>query len=146
MKATVTALKGTGLQVSAWNNDLVIIPGELLPESLPRYETEQYQADSSVSGTKSLTQSEEHYLTGRKADVMQTLRVGKKGLAGSGSKATIRGRITEQQTGEAAIGATMYIEETKAGTVTDQNGVLSMVLKPGSYTAVFAFMGLETKK
>jgi hypothetical protein len=146
ISATKMALKGTGLEVSAWNDNLVVLPGEKLPERLPRFEIQQLQSDSSALGSKTLTQSEERYLTGRKADVVQIIRVGKKGLAVSGSRVTIRGRITEQQTGEAAIGATMYLAETKAGAATDQNGVLSMVVKPGRYTAIFAFMGLETKK
>jgi len=59
---------------------------------------------------------------------------------------TILGRIIEQQTGEALIGATMFLEETKTGTATDQNGFLSLVLKPGTYNAIFAFMGMESKK
>jgi len=146
ISATEMALNGTGLKVSVWNDDLVVMPGETLPKGLPRFEIQQLQSDSSAPGTRALTRSEERYLTGRKADVMQTLRVGKKGLAGSRSRVTIRGRITEQQTGEAVIGATMYLQETRAGTATDQNGFLSLVLKPGRYTAVFAFMGLETKK
>ncbi|MEI7499253.1 MAG: carboxypeptidase-like regulatory domain-containing protein [Bacteroidota bacterium] len=146
ISATEMALKGTGLKVSMWNNNLIIMPGEILPEGLPSFEIQQLQPDSSSQGTKALTQSEERYLTGRKVDAMQTLRVGKKGLTAKGSKVTIRGRITEQQTGEALIGATMYLVETKAGTATDQNGFLSLVLKAGSYTAVFTFMGLETKK
>jgi hypothetical protein len=146
ISATRIALNGTGLGVSAWNNDLVIMPGEPLPESLPRFETQQLQADTTALGAKTLTQSEERYLTGRKADALPTLRIGKKGVVGSGSRVTIRARITEQETGEALIGATMYLEETKSGTATDQNGFLSFMVKPGTYTAVFAFMGLETKK
>jgi len=146
ISATALALKGTGLEVSVWNNDLVVMPGEKLPATLPRFEVQQIQSDSSTTGTKTLTQSEEQYLTGRKPDVIQTLRVGKKGIAASGSRVAVRGRITEQQTGEALIGATMFLEETKTGTATDQNGFLSLMLKPGSYTAVFAFMGMETRK
>jgi hypothetical protein len=120
--------------------------GEMLPERLPGFEIQQLRSDSSAPGTRALTQSEERYLTGRKADAMQTLRVGKKGLAGSRSRVTIRGRITEQQTGEVLIGATMYLAETNAGAATDQNGFLTLVVRPGSYTAVIAFMGMETKK
>jgi hypothetical protein len=146
ISATEMALNGTGLKVSVWNDDLVVMPGETLPKGLPRFEIQQLQSDSSAPDTRALTRSEERYLTGRKADVMQTLRVGKKGLAGSRSRVTIRGRITEQQTGEALIGATVYLEETKTGSATDMNGFLSLVLKPGSYTAVFTFMGMETKK
>jgi len=144
--AVEMALEGTGFVVSVWNDNLVVLPGEQLPEELPRFEMQQEPSDSSSSGTRTLTRSEERYLMGRKVDVIQTLQVGKKGAAGSGSWATIRGRITEQQTGEAVIGATMFLEETRAGAATDQNGMLSLVLKPGRYTAVFAFMGLETRK
>ncbi|NQV03619.1 MAG: TonB-dependent receptor, partial [Bacteroidia bacterium] len=146
LSATEIALIGTGLKLSVWNDHLVVMPGEILPARLPRFEIQQLQSDSSSPGIKELTQSEERYLIGRKADVMQTIRVGKKGVAGSGSRVTIRGRITEQQTGEAVIGATMFVEETKTGTATDLNGFLSLEMKPGNYIAVFAFMGLETEK
>lgn len=144
--AAELALKGTSLQVSTWNNDLVLLPGEKLLPELPRFETGQEQDNTLATGEKPLTQSEERYMTGRKADVTQTMQIGKKGLNGTKSMVTIRGRITEQQTGEPVIGATMFIEDLKSGTATDQNGFLSMVIKPGSYTAVFAYMGLETRK
>ncbi|MEI7663553.1 MAG: TonB-dependent receptor [Bacteroidota bacterium] len=140
------ALKGTSLKVSVWNHNLVVMPGEVLPAELPRYELQQTRSDSLAAIGAALTQSAERYLTGRKADVLQTLRVGKKGLASGDSRVTIRGRITDQQTGEALIGATIYVKESNSGAATDQNGFLSLVLKPGSYTAVVAFMGMESKK
>jgi hypothetical protein len=138
-------LTGTGLKVSVWNNDLVILPGETLPKNLPVFNMQQLHSDTGVR-VSAITQSEERILTGRKTEGLQTLRVGKKGISGKNARVTIRGRITEQQTGEALIGATVYLEETKAGAATDQNGFLSLVLKPGNYTAVFTFMGMETKK
>jgi hypothetical protein len=144
--AVLLAVEGTGLQVSVWNQDIVLLPGEKLPEKLPGFESYQQKTDSAAEREKSVTESEARYLIGRKADVTQTLQIGKKGLAGTKSMVTIRGRITEQQTGEPVIGATMFIEETKSGTATDQNGFLSLVIKPGSYTASFAFMGLESRK
>jgi len=146
LSAVKKALAGTGLEVSVWNRQLILMPGEILPAELPRFEIQKLKADTAGQGARGLTQSEERYLTGRKADVLQILRIGKKGVAASGSKVTILGRLAEQQTGEVLIGATMYLKEINAGTVTDQNGFLSMVLKPGRYTAVFAFMGMETKK
>ncbi len=144
--AVEMSLTGTKLAVSEWNGNLVVLPGEKLPPGLPVFETQQPLSDTSAKEGKALTQSEERYLTGRKADAMQILRVGKKGYTRSGANVTIRGRITELQTGEGLIGATMYLSEIKTGTATDRNGILSLVLKPGSYTAVFAFMGLETRK
>jgi len=146
VSAVEKALKGTSLRVSVWNNNLLVMPGEILPSGLPEYETQQPKPDSTGMASAALTRSAERYLTGRKADVMKTLRVGKKGLAGSDARVTIRGRITEVESGEALIGATMYVKENHGGAATDQNGFLSLVLKPGSYTAVFAFMGMETKK
>ena len=146
LSAMKRALTGTRLEVSVWNNNIVVMPGEILPETLPGFEEQQVSADTSTTGAKGRTQSEERYITGRKAEIIQTIRIGKKGLAGTRKTVTIRGRVTEQQTGEAVIGATVFIEETKAGAATNQNGYLTLTLKPGNYTAVFAFMGLETKK
>jgi len=146
ISAVERALEGTGLEVSLWNNDLVLLPGEKLISELPRFETVHVPSDTTSSIDKTLTRSEERYLTGRKADVTETMQIGKRELSGSKAKVTIRGRITEQQTGVPVIGATMYLEELKSGTATDQNGFLSFVLKPGNYTAVFNCMGLEKKK
>lgn len=144
--AVERVLQGTGLTVSDWNGDLILMPGVSLPMELPDYQPFRIDSDTGMTGGRELTSSEERYLTGRKADVTETLRIGKKGMAGGKGTVTIRGRITEQQTGEPVIGATMYLEETKGGTATDQNGYLSMVIRPGSYTAEFAYMGLETRK
>jgi len=144
--AVQQALKGTKLSMAVWNDNIVVLRGETLPETLPRYDEELPGSDSSGKAGKALTRSEERYLTGRKADVLERLSIGRKGRAGGSSWVTIRGRITEQQTGEALIGATMYIDELNAGAASDQNGILSMVVRQGSYTATFAFMGMETKK
>jgi len=144
--AVEQALKGSGLEVSSWNNGLVILPGEKLPRELPHFEIKKVKSDTTGGLAKQQTQSEGRYLRGRKPDVTKILQVGKHGLASRNSKVTIRGRITELQTGEPVIGATMYLEEIKSGTSSDQNGFLSMALKPGNYIAVFAYMGLESKK
>ena len=145
LEAVNKALEGTRLQVSPWHGHLVVMPGTTLPLSLPDYRYDQAEPEKPAEAGKSLTESEERYLTGRKPDVTQTLVVGSKGSQ-SREKATIRGRITEQQTGEPVIGATMYVEETGGGTATDQNGFLSLVLKPGKYNVVFAYLGLQTIK
>jgi hypothetical protein len=145
-EATEIVLQNSGLHVSTWNGNLVILPNEKLPDKLPRFEVEQESADTSGVSAEVLTESERRYLIGRKPDVTEVLRIGKKGAAPGNTSVTIRGRIIEQETGAPVIGATMFLEELKSGTASDPNGFLSMVLKPGTYTAVFAYMGLETKK
>jgi hypothetical protein len=144
--AVEMALKGTNLKVSAWNGGLLILPGETLPSSLPLFETQSTQAKDTAGGQKAMTRTEERYITGNKAEPVQTIRVGRKGSAGKTSWVTIRARITEQQSGEPVIGATLFLQETRTGSATDRNGYLSLVLKPGTYTAVFSCVGLQSKK
>ncbi len=140
------ALSGTKLKVSVWNGGLVILPAERLPARLPDYSAGAEQESIIDSLEEALTQSEARYLTGRKADVTQTIRIGSNGKPGVKGTVTIRGRIIEEQTGLPVMGATMFIEELKSGTASDPDGFLTMVIKPGSYTAVFAYVGLERKK
>lgn len=121
-------------------------PGVEIPDRLPDWrsgtETGTEVRDEEVMKTR----SEERYLTGRRADVPQVMQVGRKELSRPGSEARVRVRVIEMQTGEPVIGATMFVEETKNGAATDMNGFLSMILRTGTYTAIFASMGLETKK
>ena len=140
------ALKENALQVSVWHNNLVLLPGEKLLHALPEYVQKISTPGLDDGKGKSLTESEERYLTGRKADVMKTIKIGKAGAGKPGAKATVLGRIFDQETGEAVIGVTVYIDETKNGAVSDLNGYVSLVLKPGKYNAVFKYLGFEKQK
>ena len=139
-------LTNTRLRISDWNDHLMVIPGTKLITSLPDYTPENEMVFRKTEEENLLTQSEARYLTGRKADVTQIIKIGKNGTSGTKGTVTIRGRITELQTGEPVIGATMFLEETKTGSSTDQDGYLTTVIRPGTYTAVFACLGLERKK
>lgn len=139
-------LKGTELSASVWHNAVVVMPGDPLPESLPDFEAGQKTGTAANPDQPGITSSEERYLTGRKGDIMQTITIGKKGTRVKSTGATIGGWITEQQSGEPIIGATMYLEELKTGAATNQNGYLSIVIRPGSYTAVFTYVGMETRR
>jgi hypothetical protein len=140
------AFEGTGLGVSEWNGDLVIMPGSTLLSSLPKYRQSTTKLDSSAAGVfGNLTQSEERYITGRRADVMQTIRIGKSGGTPV-SKAKLQGRILDEETGEPIPGATMFISETKTGAVSDIYGFFVITLKPGKYNSTFECLGYAKKK
>ena len=145
-QALEKSLKNTRLKVSVWNDQLIILPGAVLLKNLPEYRSGDEKSIWRTEDETLLTQSEARYLTGRKADVAQTIRVGKNGTSATKKTVTIRGRITDQQTGEPVIGATMLIEELNNGALTDADGYMTMVIKPGTYTAVFACLGMERKK
>jgi len=143
--AVEQALKGSGLEVSAWHGNLVVLPGEKLLATLPPYDFEDKKSRPDTA-SKALTASEERYLTGRNADVLQILKIGQKGGHLSGTKAKITGRIMDEESGEAIFSATMYITEIKAGAASDMDGFVSLSLKPGIYNATFQYMGYQSKK
>ncbi len=140
------ALEGTGLDVSVWHDNLVILPGEKLLTLLPAYNYKKNRNITNDSVPGSLTQSEERYITGRKSDVAQTLRIGFKGSLIPGAKAKIKGRILDEENGEPLFGATVYISETQTGAASDINGFVTLSLAQGKYNARFEYMGYEQKK
>lgn len=146
LDAVNQAIKGSGLEVSEWHGNLVILPGEKLLTILPTYIRKKDKEKITDTSSRLLTESEERYITGRKADVMQTLRIGRKGGSVTGNKAKILGRILDEETGEPILSATIYISETRSGAVSDFNGFVSFTLKPGNYNALFEYLGYGKKK
>jgi len=144
--AVTEVLKGTDLEVSEWYGDLVVLPGKKLITELPPYSLKQAMDRNADTSVSMLTESEERYMTGRKADVMLTLRVGRKGGVMSGPKAKILGRILDEETGAPIFCATIFISENKSGAVSDINGFVSLTLKPGNYNALFEYLGYGKKK
>lgn len=140
------AFEGTGLSVSEWNGNLVVMPGNVLPASLPKYRMMTEKPDTAAKGESgNLTQSEERYITGRRADILQTIRIGKSG-ASPLLKAKLQGRVFDDETGEPIPGATMFVSETKTGAVSDINGFFTITLKPGNYNVSFDYLGYAKKK
>jgi len=59
-------------------------------------------------------------------------------------KYTISGYITDGSSGEALIGATIYVEEIKGGSVTNVYGYYSISLEAGDYTIEFRYVGFNS--
>jgi len=59
-------------------------------------------------------------------------------------KNTISGFVKDAKTGEDLIGATIYLEELKSGTVTNTYGFYSIRLEQGNYTLKFSYIGYES--
>lgn len=56
---------------------------------------------------------------------------------------TYSGYILDQATGEALIGATIFVEELQLGTITNQYGFFSLTLPNGSYSLSISFISYE---
>lgn len=68
-------------------------------------------------------------------------------ILASAQKGIIRGKITDAETGESLIGATVVIEGTTKGASADLDGNYSIEnLDPGTYTIVCQFISYEAKK
>jgi CarboxypepD_reg-like domain/TonB dependent receptor-like, beta-barrel/TonB-dependent Receptor Plug Domain len=57
----------------------------------------------------------------------------------------ISGNITDQETGEDLLGATVYIKEIKSGTTSNLYGFYSISLKPGIYNISYSYLGYKTQ-
>jgi len=62
-----------------------------------------------------------------------------------GSKVTLRGNIIDAQTGEALIGATIYVKELRDGVVSNKYGFYSLTVPAGNYVVVVAYLGYQSK-
>lgn len=60
--------------------------------------------------------------------------------------ATIKGLITDTDTGEPLVGASIYVQELKTGTVTDINGNYFLTLEKGEYEIKFQSVGKEVEE
>ncbi len=58
----------------------------------------------------------------------------------------ISGHIGESKTGEILIGATVYIDEIKSGTVSNLYGYYALSLPPGQYSLTFSYIGYKSLK
>ena len=59
-------------------------------------------------------------------------------------RVTVSGYLTDKNSGEALIGATLYIPEVENGTVTNTYGFYSFSIPPGNYTLIFSSLGYRT--
>ncbi|RLD58173.1 MAG: hypothetical protein DRJ05_08485 [Bacteroidetes bacterium] len=61
----------------------------------------------------------------------------------AGTKITISGNITDKETGEDLIGATVFVKELQNGTSSNVYGFYSISLEKGDYTLIFSYIGYE---
>jgi len=59
----------------------------------------------------------------------------------SAQTVTLNGYLTEEGSGEALIGGTVYVPEAEAGAYTNEYGFWSITIPPGDYTVIFKYLG-----
>ena len=56
------------------------------------------------------------------------------------------GTVSDLDSKESLIGATVLVIETKAGTITNEKGEYTITVPPGNYTIRFSYVGYESKE
>jgi hypothetical protein len=126
---------------------VILTKGTPVVTDLPEYkheEEKEVQLSESVDDTK-LTDSEKRYIRGQINGIIETIEIGQKENNAEGSIVVINGLITEKETGEPLIGATVYLEDLQRGYVTNTNGHFAISLSRGRYLARFNCLGKEEK-
>ena len=57
---------------------------------------------------------------------------------------SISGKITDKHSGEALVGATVFVRELKTGAVSDFYGNYSITLNTGNYSLLYSYVGYKT--
>jgi hypothetical protein len=114
---------------------------------LPDYQSYNQNVNSTDQASgKELTQIEKKYIEGRAPGIIETLIIGKEGGDNIHGRAAINGRLWDIESGEPLIGANIYFEELKTGTVTDVNGNFNLVVTPGKYLVKISCIGMKELK
>jgi hypothetical protein len=78
--------------------------------------------------------------------LLLVLSIGLFGFSQAQEKHTISGTITDGETGETLIGASVYVPSIQKGTTTNIYGFFSLTLPAGNYDVDFGFIGYATQK
>ena len=115
LSAVRHVIDGSGLEVSVWHDDLVVLPGAKLLTELPTYEQIAKKISPVEQKEHVITKSEERYITGRKPGVTQTITIGRSGINTGNGRVKVLGRVFDQETGEPLIFVTINENRCRFG-------------------------------
>ncbi len=143
-EAVREVLKGTGLHYGVLSpSAIVVLPDRRLRTSLPEMLSVEEIQNGGDSGEGYLGTNGSRYIQGtRPEQITRTIAVGDP-TSDSRSVARVKGTLLHMETGEPVAGATMVLTETGKGSISDQNGIVTMALAPGRYSVQFSFIGME---
>ncbi|MBN1118426.1 MAG: TonB-dependent receptor [Bacteroidales bacterium] len=131
------------------SNNIVLFTGKEIVEQLPDYSIYKTgkisNSDTSSDGSK-LTDTEKKYQEGKKVTQLELVTVGNSTTSTGDKRHIIRGRITEEETGNPILGATVFIKELGMGAATDNDGYFNLAVKQGKYLVVANSLSMAEKK
>ena len=120
-----------------------ILPDKKFVRQLPEFYFPKEVQDTVENMPRENTGIEEKYLRGRQANMIKTIVVGSRDKARKGKKAVVTGQLTDEESGELLVGATIYVPKLSKGAATDASGLLTLTLKPAVYEVIFQYLGMN---
>ncbi|MCD4711531.1 MAG: carboxypeptidase-like regulatory domain-containing protein, partial [Bacteroidales bacterium] len=144
--AIYEVLKGTGLYFNRIGSArYIILPEKRISMSLPVISSATGNYRETEEGEAYMGVKDDLYLTGTRPEKMvRTIEVGERGASLARGVARVKGKLVNLANGEPVMGATMVDLGSGKGAVSDQNGNVTMALKPGSHAMRFSFIGMES--
>jgi hypothetical protein len=126
------------------DKNVFITRGMPLVTKLSEFKNEKIDTtlNQKITGEE-LTASEKRYMKGQTQGIIETITIGKKDNITQQVLSIVNGKITDKESGEPLIGATIYIEDLSKGYVTDINGHFTLTLPAGKYLTRFNCLGKE---
>jgi hypothetical protein len=135
-------LTGTGLYHHFLPPDrLVILPEKRISSDISHL-TRTDRETTTGEGAERGGQLGKYMEVSKPEQIVQTIVIGSRG--NGRSVARISGRIRDMENGQPVIGATMVVQETGKGSISDQYGRVEMSVVPGRYNVQFSFIGMKT--
>ncbi len=130
------------------NNNIFITRNYTIRTELPAsfYNAKKYLVFDTTSKKTSHFETNGNKLNGKSYKKDDVIKIGSSADRNKGSKAIISGYVTEELTGEPILGAVVYSENTKKGTITDAFGYYVLEMPRGRNTFIFKCVGYKDKK
>lgn len=135
-------LKGSGLTYYTELNRVYIFEGEELITEFSHFYGKARENTSTAMADEQ-NQGDEQYLITKGLPEKRNFLIGSREQAARGRKSLVRGHISNSKSGEALIGATIYVKETSAGTISDVNGDFELKLDPENYNIIVNHMAMK---
>jgi len=138
-----SVLKKSRLSFFIQSRQVYIFEGDALVTEYPQFDqqgdVERKQDD--IAGNKE--QENGQYLVTKAISEKRNMVIGSREQAHNGRKSIVSGHISNFKTGEALIGATIYVQETGVGTISDVDGNFELTLNPGNYSIMIQHMAMK---
>lgn len=137
------ALKETKLVFYIQSRQVYIFKGAPLITDYPQFDPREDPEIEQIKIADTQGQDKEQYLVTKSISEKRNLLVGSREQVQRGRKSVVSGHIKNFKTGEALIGATIYVKETGAGTISDVDGNFELTLDPGNYSIMVQHMAMK---